>query len=104
MRSASKALFRSTASDGDGKPDCASTGSATDFLPPRLTLPQLREASKGCRGCDLYCNATQTVFGEGPGHALVMFVGEQPGDQEDRAGKPFVGPSGALLNEALEAA
>jgi uracil-DNA glycosylase len=105
MRSGSKALFRSTASGGDGRPGaCASTGSAADFLPARLTLPQLREASKTCRGCDLYCNATQTVFGEGPAHALAMFVGEQPGDQEDRAGKPFVGPAGALLDQALEAA
>src|SRR6266700_11697 len=82
----------------------AGTGSAADFLPHRITLPQLREAARSCHGCDLYCNATQTVFGEGPAHALVMFVGEQPGDQEDRAGKPFVGPSGRLLDEALSEA
>ncbi len=81
--------------------DCPSTGSAADFLPPRLTLPQCREAVQACRGCELYCNATQAVFGEGPKDALVMFVGEQPGDQEDRAGKPFVGPSGQMLNDMM---
>jgi uracil-DNA glycosylase family protein len=89
---------------GDENPTCANTGSAADFLPTRITLPQLREAATKCRGCDLYCNATQVVFGAGPAHALAMFVGEQPGDQEDRAGKPFVGPSGQLLDEALQAA
>jgi uracil-DNA glycosylase family protein len=83
---------------------CSNTGSAADFLPQRISLPQLRDASKTCRGCDLYCNATQTVFGEGPSDATIMFVGEQPGDQEDLAGKPFVGPSGAMLNDALEQA
>jgi DNA polymerase len=80
------------------------TGSAADFIPPRPTLPRLRAAAAGCRGCDLYRDATQTVFGEGPLEAEVMFVGEQPGDQEDRAGRPFVGPSGRLLDAALEEA
>ena len=80
------------------------TGSAADFIPPRPTLPRLREASAGCRGCDLWLDATQTVFGEGPAHARVMLVGEQPGDQEDRLGRPFVGPAGRLLDEGLEAA
>jgi DNA polymerase len=83
---------------------CAATGSAADFLPARITLPQLRQASRFCRGCPLYCNATQTVFGEGPAGAAVMFVGEQPGDQEDHAGKPFVGPAGRMLNAAMEEA
>ena len=64
----------------------------------------MREAAQSCRGCDLYCNATQAVFGEGPKDALVMFVGEQPGDQEDKAGKPFVGPSGAILDDMLRKA
>ena len=82
---------------------CATPWSAAPFLPEKLSLPQLREAAGGCRGCDLYCNATQTVFGQGPGEASVMFVGEQPGDQEDKAGKPFVGPSGQLLDDALRA-
>jgi DNA polymerase len=81
-----------------------STGSAADFIPPNPTLPKLREAAAHCRGCDLWVNATQTVFGEGPPHAEVMFVGEQPGDQEDRVGHPFVGPAGKLLDAGLEQA
>jgi uracil-DNA glycosylase family protein len=77
------------------------TGSAGDFLPERLTLPALREAAAGCKGCHLWQVGTRTVFGEGAEKAEVMFVGEQPGDQEDRAGRPFVGPAGRLLDEAL---
>jgi DNA polymerase len=80
------------------------TGSAADFVPPERTLPALAEASKACRGCDLYANATQTVFGQGPAGADIMLVGEQPGDREDREGHPFVGPAGRLLDRALEAA
>ena len=80
------------------------TGSAADFLPPRLTLPALREAVQSCRGCQLYKNATQAVFGEGTRNAAVMLVGEQPGDQEDKAGRPFVGPAGKLLDRSLEEA
>jgi uracil-DNA glycosylase len=75
--------------------------SAADFLPAKPTLSRLRDAASGCTGCELYKNATQTVFGEGAGRAMVMFVGEQPGDQEDRQGHPFVGPAGSLLNKAL---
>jgi uracil-DNA glycosylase len=75
---------------------------AADFVPPERRLEVLRDAASGCKGCELYCNATQTVFGEGPTNAAAMFVGEQPGDQEDVAGKPFVGPAGRLLNEALQ--
>ncbi len=82
-------------------PKTAETGSAADFLPPRLNLPALREAATGCRGCHLWQVGTQTVFGEGARDAQVMFVGEQPGDQEDKAGKPFVGPAGRLLDDAL---
>jgi uracil-DNA glycosylase len=78
------------------------TGSAADFLPARRTLPSLRRAAAGCRGCHLWKVGTQTVFGEGARSATLMFVGEQPGDQEDRAGHPFVGPSGRLLDAALE--
>jgi uracil-DNA glycosylase family protein len=77
---------------------------AADFLPDRRSLPALREAAATCRGCSLYRNATQTVFGEGPGTAEILFVGEQPGDQEDRRGKPFVGPAGRVLSEGLEEA
>lgn len=74
---------------------------AEPFLPAKISLPTLKEASKSCEGCDLYQHATQTVFGAGPRSARVMFVGEQPGDQEDKAGQPFVGPSGNLLNKFL---
>jgi uracil-DNA glycosylase len=74
---------------------------AAPLVPERLTLPKLREAAAGCTACDLYKTGTQTVFGEGTRNADVMFVGEQPGDQEDKAGKPFVGPAGRLLDEAL---
>src|SRR3954468_12019104 len=80
------------------------TGSAADFIPPRPSLRTLREASRGCRGCRLWMVGTQTVFGEGPVKARVMIVGEQPGDQEDKEGHPFVGPSGSLLDAALEEA
>ena len=75
---------------------------AADFLPQRRTIRALREAAATCRGCSLYRNATQTVFGEGRTSAEVVMVGEQPGDQEDRRGKPFVGPAGRMLDEALE--
>jgi DNA polymerase len=84
------------------QPAAGGTGSAADFLPGRSTLPALREASRGCRGCRLYANATQTVFGEGPSGASLMLVGEQPGDREDQEGHPFVGPAGRLLDGALE--
>ncbi len=75
---------------------------AEPFLPEKLTLPQLKDAAKGCRGCPLYKPATQTVFGEGSKDAQIVFVGEQPGEQEDLAGKPFVGPAGRLLDDVLE--
>ena len=78
--------------------------SAVPFLPKRITLETLREAARGCRGCPLYRNATQTIFGEGPLSARVVLVGEQPGNDEDLAGKPFVGPAGRLLDEALKSA
>ena len=82
----------------------SSTGSAADFLPEYRTLATLREAAAGCRGCPLWTRGTQTVFGEGPKRARVMMVGEQPGHEEDLAGKPFVGPAGRVLDRALEAA
>jgi len=80
------------------------TGSAEAFLPREHSLPALRKASQECRGCDLYERGTQTVFGEGSAAAELMMVGEQPGDYEDREGRPFVGPAGKLLDKALEAA
>jgi uracil-DNA glycosylase len=79
-------------------------GDATPFLPERESLKTLREAAADCRGCDLWRDATQTVFGEGPKRARVMIVGETPGDREDREGRPFVGPAGRELDKALEAA
>jgi uracil-DNA glycosylase family protein len=77
---------------------------AEHFLPAEHSLPAAREAVQGCRGCPLYRDATQAVFGEGGERAHVMLIGEQPGDSEDLAGKPFVGPAGRLLDEGLAAA
>ena len=71
-------------------------------MPARKSLTALKKAAADCRGCELYKNATQTVFGQGPAGAKVIFIGEQPGDQEDQQGKPFVGPAGRLLDETLE--
>jgi DNA polymerase len=82
---------------GDGPP-------VPDLIPDRPTLKTVREAASDCRACDLYKRGTQTVFGEGPRRAEVMMVGEQPGDAEDLAGHPFVGPAGKLLDRALEEA
>jgi uracil-DNA glycosylase len=78
--------------------------SALEFLPEKRDLLSLKEAAKCCEGCDLYRDATQVVFGEGPSHASIFLVGEQPGDREDRQGKPFVGPAGQLLDECLKTA
>ena len=78
--------------------------SAAAYLPERQTLAALREAVQGCRGCELYAHATQAVLGEGARESELVLVGEQPGDQEDRQGRPFVGPAGRLLDEALEEA
>jgi uracil-DNA glycosylase len=80
----------------------AGTGTAAAFLPDRLTLPSLREAAAGCTACPLWRTGTQTVFGEGLKRAELLLVGEQPGDREDLEGRPFVGPAGRLLDEALE--
>ncbi len=76
----------------------------SDLLPDRPTLASVREAATDCKACDLYKRGTQTVFGEGPRRAEIMMVGEQPGDAEDLAGHPFVGPAGRLLDHALEEA
>jgi uracil-DNA glycosylase family protein len=81
----------------------AEPNDATPFLPEQRSLGTLRDAAAGCRGCHLWRGATQTVFGEGLKRSHVMFVGEQPGDQEDRQGRPFVGPAGRELDRALEA-
>jgi uracil-DNA glycosylase len=87
-----------------GSQDDAKTGgarTAAPFVPKTTSVRVLGAAAEQCRGCDLYKTATQVVFGAGPKAARVMFVGEQPGDQEDRQGEPFVGPAGALLDKAL---
>ena len=78
--------------------------SAAELIPDRPTIASVRAAAAACQACDLYKRGTQTVFGEGARKADLIFVGEQPGDQEDLAGKPFVGPAGKLLDRALEAA
>ena len=77
---------------------------AAAFMPEKRTLPSLREAATVCKGCDLWKSGTQTVFGEGRRRAKVLFVGEQPGNEEDLTGKPFVGPAGRLFDEALSEA
>jgi uracil-DNA glycosylase family protein len=74
---------------------------AHDLIPPEPTIPRLRRAAASCTACPLYRNATQTVFGEGPERALLMLVGEVPGDVEDNTGRPFVGPAGRLLDRCL---
>ena len=78
--------------------------SAAALIPPHASLAELRKTAAGCKACDLWKRGTQTVFGEGAKKAKVMFVGEQPGNDEDLAGKPFVGPAGKLLDAALQEA
>ncbi len=82
----------------------SSQNSAEDLIPDQPTLGSLREAAADCRACDLGERGTQTVFGEGRRRAKVMLIGEQPGNEEDLTGKPFVGPAGRLLDDALEEA
>ena len=77
---------------------------AEEFVPAEADLPTLRQAAASCQGCELYKNATQTVFGDGDPHARLMLLGEKPGDREDREGRPFVGPAGRMLAKGLEEA
>ncbi len=92
-----KPAFRHSRSDAE-----TVTITAASLVPsPRSTVPALREAARSCRACPLWKTATQTVFGEGSSKSTIMIVGEQPGDQEDRMGRPFVGPAGKLLDDAL---
>ncbi|WP_414637501.1 UdgX family uracil-DNA binding protein [Amycolatopsis sp.] len=79
----------------------ATRGDASGFVPDSTDPARLREASRSCKGCGLYRDATQTVFGAGPAGARIVLLGEQPGDKEDREGEPFVGPAGRLLDRAL---
>lgn len=88
----------------DPRPDPGGDGTAAPLVPALLTLPALRAAAAGCRACPLWERGTQTVFGAGPPLAEVMLVGEQPGNEEDLAGAPFVGPAGRILDRALVAA
>jgi uracil-DNA glycosylase len=87
-----------------GRSATPGVGSAAEYLPERRTLEGLRQAEQTCRGCELYRRATQAVAGDGPATARMVLVGETPGDEEDRRGRPFVGPAGALLDQVLEAA
>ena len=87
-----------------GIPMLMAANGAAEYIPDTDDLTALSDAAQSCRGCDLFRNATQAVFGEGSPNANVVFVGEQPGDQEDRAGQPFVGPAGRLLDKALASA
>ena len=82
----------------------SSTESAANLIPKQPTLPLLKAAAADCRACDLWEKGTQTVFGEGRGRSTIMFIGEQPGNEEDLTGKPFVGPAGRLFDDALEKA
>jgi len=84
--------------------DTETTGGAAGLIPNEPDLAGLREAAAECMACPLYAKATQTVFGEGPGRARVMFIGEQPSDSEDLAGHPFVGPAGKMFDRCIEAA
>ena len=102
MKPVSTASRRSPNRPNKNKKD--SPASLAVLVPTLKTIAELREAARDCKACDLYKTAMQTVFGEGPSKAQIMFVGEQPGDQEDRAGHPFVGPAGKVLDEALEQA
>ncbi len=82
----------------------SSSDGAAEYLPRRLSLASLHKAATGCRGCPLWRTGTRTVFGEGRKASRLVLVGEQPGDKEDLAGRPFVGPAGRLLDDALEEA
>ena len=86
------------------KPSPLSATSAEKFFPEQLSLPSLKAAAADCKACDLWEKGTQTVFGEGWSRATFLFVGEQPGNEEDLTGKPFVGPAGRLFDDALEEA
>ena len=104
MSSASKTIPANLLRDRSGKKYGArdrNSSRAASLIPPRASLAKLRQAASGCKACDLWKTGTQTVFGEGSSSATVMMAGEQPGDQEDRAGRPFVGPAGQILDQAL---
>lgn len=97
--SKTKSDFRSTS---NSSADSQESKDATEYFPQQKTLPAFREAAADCEACDLYQRGTQTVFGAGTRNAEVLFVGEQPGNDEDLEGEPFVGPAGKLLDKVLE--
>src|SRR5689334_23174253 len=98
-------MARRSTRQTDAHDSSTEPGSSADaFVPRGASLGELRRAARRCRACPLWEKATQTVFGEGSSGAALVLVGEQPGDAEDLAGRPFVGPAGRLLDEALEAA
>jgi DNA polymerase len=98
----SKTKSRAKNFAGDRTASAPSKNSAAPTLPIAKSIAQARAGAQNCEACDLYKHATQTVFGEGARKPRILFVGEQPGDQEDKQGKPFVGPAGKLLDTALE--
>jgi DNA polymerase len=103
MTATDRRSAREAGTDSAGAvPDDGSGYDATPYLPARGRIPAHRRAAAECRGCPLFTRATQTVFGSGDASARLMVVGEEPGDQEDRQGEPFVGPAGRLLRRALE--
>ena len=97
-------ITEAAARTGDMIESSSQETSARLFVPDSTNLEALRAAAPSCRGCELHCHATQVVFGEGPPDARIVLVGEQPGDREDRDGRPFVGPAGAVLDRALQSA
>ena len=92
---------RATPLPANARPKSRSVPGASDPLPAARSLKEARNAARECQACPLWRHATQTVFGDGAAHAALMFVGEQPGDSEDRRGRPFVGPAGRMLDRAL---
>jgi uracil-DNA glycosylase len=106
MDRTSKPSTRAVSTKRAAKTQAASTvtASAAEFIPDHRSIASLRQAEQTCRGCELYQRATQAVGGEGPSNAAMVLVGETPGDEEDKTGHPFVGPAGALLDQALETA
>src|SRR5688500_18723651 len=98
-------MCRSSVIGHDQVEEVAAMGTETgaeQWVPDRASVTRLRKAAAECRGCELWEDATQVVFSAGSPSAALMLVGEQPGDQEDRRGEPFVGPAGRLLDDALE--
>jgi uracil-DNA glycosylase len=97
-------MTRAASTSGGGSTPAGGRPGAQEWVPPDGDVPALRAAAPACRGCELWADATQVVFSAGGPRARLLLVGEQPGDQEDRAGEPFVGPAGRVLDDALREA